>query len=294
MRVRVGHLYFLIMRRPYYLEPENDPFDWGLSVTGAGRNACGPRRRTDAALCYWPRMGRRVLNDYAFVYVASGRGFFTSDELPESVCEPGDMLMAFPGAWHTYGPDPAVGWEELWITFNGSKTARLADEGVFSPKAPLLKNVARLGVAEYFVRVFEEARERRAGFTDTIATQTMCLLARLRAAHRKAGVEPRIEDILMSARRVLEANPFGEIDFAALAGAAGYSYSHFRRLFGKLMGCAPHQYVLSLRIDQARQLLADGNPVGRVARLTGFENVHYFSRLFKEKTGVPPSKWRGM
>ena len=51
--------------------------------------------------------------------------------------------------------------------------------------------------------------------------------------------------------------------------------------------------LLDIRIDRAKQLLVStGFSVGRISDMVGFDNTKYFSRIFKEKTGVQPIAYR--
>jgi AraC-like DNA-binding protein len=79
----------------------------------------------------------------------------------------------------------------------------------------------------------------------------------------------------------------------ALAYELGVSYPHFRRVFRQSTGLPPRQYLLNLKINMAKQLMEDqGLKLSAVARKAGFEDPYYFSRLFKQKTGISPSLWR--
>lgn len=75
-----------------------------------------------------------------------------------------------------------------------------------------------------------------------------------------------------------------------LAEDMGYSVNHFTRLFRQRTGTTPKQYLLTRRLAQARGLLAEGLPVQQAARRCGFDDPLYFSRLFKQLFGVPPSQ----
>jgi transcriptional regulator GlxA family with amidase domain len=58
-------------------------------------------------------------------------------------------------------------------------------------------------------------------------------------------------------------------------------------------GLAPHQYLLEMRLVRARNLLVGTNlSIKGIAVQTGFEDEHYFSRLFRQKLNVTPSQWR--
>jgi len=71
------------------------------------------------------------------------------------------------------------------------------------------------------------------------------------------------------------------------------SSSQLRRLFHDALGVSPLQYVLGLRMELAQNLLRhEYLPISEVAARAGFSSEFYFSRLFKQRMGVPPSAFR--
>lgn len=97
------------------------------------------------------------------------------------------------------------------------------------------------------------------------------------------------------ARSVIQQNFKNEISVEELAKSLDMSVSYFRRLFHKVYGYSPMQYIMNLRIENARDLLLSGEVnVTEAAHLSGFDDIYYFSRLFKAKTGVSPSKLQKM
>lgn len=82
------------------------------------------------------------------------------------------------------------------------------------------------------------------------------------------------------------------LNSAQIADAAGVSVSHLRSLFKKQYGVSLIRYLNSLRVEQAKQLLGDGLlTLSEVAAACGFQNEYYFSRVFKQFTGIPPGKY---
>ena len=71
------------------------------------------------------------------------------------------------------------------------------------------------------------------------------------------------------------------------------STSWFSRCFRTIVGESPMRYILLLRIRNAQVLLetTDGT-VSEIARIVGYENSMYFSRLFRKEKGVSPLKYR--
>ena len=69
------------------------------------------------------------------------------------------------------------------------------------------------------------------------------------------------------------------------------SPSHLSRIFKKETGSSFTEYLVSYRIEIARQLLKDGNmDLKEIAEKVGFNSYNYFLRVYKEKTGNTPTQ----
>ncbi|MCI1858653.1 MAG: AraC family transcriptional regulator [Sporolactobacillus sp.] len=65
------------------------------------------------------------------------------------------------------------------------------------------------------------------------------------------------------------------------------------RCMKETIGVTPIKYLNQVRVEEAKKLLLNTNrPVKQIARQCGFQNVYYFSNLFKRVIGVPPLKYR--
>lgn len=72
-----------------------------------------------------------------------------------------------------------------------------------------------------------------------------------------------------------------------------YSQGHIRRLFKTEFGVSPNEYLRSVRIRRAKSLLVNSDySVSKIAELTGFNDLYYFSKTFKQITGDSPSSYR--
>jgi AraC-like DNA-binding protein len=99
-------------------------------------------------------------------------------------------------------------------------------------------------------------------------------------------------------RRIVNAKIFIDthyqenIDLVNIADEAFFSKFHFIRLFKKSYGKTPHQYLISVRIDKAGQLLRNGSSVTDTCFSVGFESLASFSGLFQKITGKRPTLYR--
>jgi AraC family transcriptional regulator len=107
-----------------------------------------------------------------------------------------------------------------------------------------------------------------------------------RPTRLRGGLSP------MARRRTLEvihAQLDSRLTIDMLAREAGLSVAHFSRAFRETMGRAPHQYLLSMRLERARRLLeAPDASLSDVAHRTGFADQAHFTRLFKRSYGITP------
>ena len=83
-----------------------------------------------------------------------------------------------------------------------------------------------------------------------------------------------------------------KLSYARLAECAGLGYSYFSELFTAAYGVSPVRQVTKMRIDYAKELLITGRyQIGKIAEMSGFENVYYFSKVFKDNVGISPKKY---
>ncbi|GGG88553.1 helix-turn-helix domain-containing protein [Paenibacillus radicis (ex Gao et al. 2016)] len=78
----------------------------------------------------------------------------------------------------------------------------------------------------------------------------------------------------------------------SLANMASISPSYYMELFKKLVGQSPIEYLTSVRIAAARRLIENTDaPARQVAQAVGYRDPFYFSRQFKQATGMSPSRY---
>lgn len=99
-------------------------------------------------------------------------------------------------------------------------------------------------------------------------------------------------DYIFSACCYIEENLHLPITSADISRAAACSPTHLRRLFKSTLNESPVRYLNRMRIEHAKKLLTtDLFTMEEIAAECGFSNVYYFSRVFKEFTGISPGKY---
>lgn len=105
------------------------------------------------------------------------------------------------------------------------------------------------------------------------------------------GLVPLIRHRLID---YIEAELHTQISLRDLARIAGLSEFHLQRMFKQSCGVSPYGFILSRRIDRARNMLAGSEPIAQIAMDCGFSSQSHMTRLFKSVTGTTPSAYRRM
>lgn len=80
---------------------------------------------------------------------------------------------------------------------------------------------------------------------------------------------------------------------AAMAKLSGLAERTFKRRFQQATGMTPMDYVHTLRIEEAKQMLEAGDmPVEAIAQEVGYEDAAFFGRLFRREVMLTPAQYR--
>ncbi len=156
-------------------------------------------------------------------------------------------------------------------------------EGVSRPADPL-----RL-LATYIVERFEGAA------LDESALRLLAglLVREIAEAVLQRPAQPRGGELVRRAQEYVEGHLDRPVALAELARQARCSASTLRRQFRQALGVAPYEWILRVRMERARRLLATTTlRVKEVAAQVGFEDPFQFSRIFRQRTGRSPRQYR--
>ncbi len=94
-------------------------------------------------------------------------------------------------------------------------------------------------------------------------------------------------------KTIIEKNLYASLSLTELAMLSGMSLASFKRKFNLFYSVSPKKYILSKKIENAKQLLAiKENRITEIAYDCGFETISTFNKNFKTLTGKSPSVYR--
>lgn len=230
---------------------------------------------------------------HEFVYITNGTGLFIINGEQLSVCN-GDLIVATPNTLHTLLSDQGIDYHCLLI-----RPDFFASDNIdtLSFKS-LVKNDAAIG--EIFTELKREYVNDAAAsdiMKKSIVYKLIAHLARnhLRSFLSKDDIERR-SAALSRMKRIedfVSQNYKNKISTLHLAKIFYVSENHFCRLFKNTVGISPIDYINEYRVGKAELLLQKTDlTISEVANEVGFENVNYFSRVFRKIKRISPSEYR--
>ena len=156
----------------------------------------------------------------------------------------------------------------------------------------------RMQIDAYLTRLTDELDRRTSGYKIVAAAILLEILVQLLRCSPKqmavrSGIFPRDEGNLLKTINSLEKMPEKHHSLAEMAKLSGMCVSSFTKKFRVLTGVSPTEYLISLRIEKAENLLKTTDlPVYAIAEACGFDNINYFIKTFRRFRHVTPAKFR--
>lgn len=226
---------------------------------------------------------REVTKDYEIARISRGGAEWAVGSRRYHARE-GSVLVVLPGEIHF-----AIG-EPRASDFVALLVPRALVDEMCPESAPLRPRDHQLDEPETSAAVAELHASVEADDDPVwIETALADVLARVRsdAPRPPGGIPRRIVDL----RRALEERHRKRLSLGELAEAAGLTKVQTVREFTRAYGVTPFAYLTSVRMANARELLAEGEDVTRAAHATGFADASHLHRWFRRAYLVAPSAY---
>ena len=224
----------------------------------------------------------------------------------------GEMIFHKPNDFHNVFANGVVAPNLVVISFGSRSAAMSYFEG----------KIMRAGEdeRELLARIVNEARDAFCCALDDPGTLQMerasscafgceqmigILLEQMLIRLVRRGAEPAQEvkvsssvkkrsdhDLVQRVIGYMEENVYGNLSFAQVCRFSAQSATNLKTIFKAVTGMGVMEYYRSIKIETAKRMLREGNGnITQVADRLGYASVHYFSRYFKQATGMSPSEY---
>jgi AraC-like DNA-binding protein len=280
----------------YLLVSEQDR-KLGLTVNAVGFQHIKPHSpyplSTHPAGYFFNAQKGRILQEYQFVYITSGKGVLILEDSKINVSK-GNVIVIFPNQWHSYYPLEETGWNEYYIGFQGPVIENVIHNSAISSDNQVLE----IGFSEELVSLFTKAME--VAECDKICTQqylsgiVMHIAGLvLSVSQNRVFEEGEVIQKINQAKIIMNENVYKNIDPEELACQLNISYSWFRKVFKDYTGYAPAKYFQELKLRKAKHLLVStSHSVKVISYMLEYNSTEHFFSLFKKNTGLTPLEYR--
>lgn len=146
-------------------------------------------------------------------------------------------------------------------------------------------------VLNIYERMLWEYQSKQIGYRDILRGYVIELLVVI--CRLKLSVDSGRTQRMLEILEHINVHYRESVSVEELAASAGYSASHFRRIFKTLTGKTPNLYLQTLRVQEACRLLQDPErSVEQIAREVGYSDMKHFYTVFKRVTGKLPKAFR--
>ena len=214
--------------------------------------------------------GPHVRGHYLIHYCTSGRGTLY-DKYGTHEISAGELFIIRPGEVTTYIADSRDPWRYVWIAFKGDVASLFTTD----------RSVYRCSDAP-FLRIEE--------LTESLELSPYPYTAAIYEIIYRLFSEQERTDTLSRIKKYIRYSYMLEISAESVARDFGYERTYLYRIFKARYGTGVKDYIIRVRMENAKSFLTGGHSVKETAALCGYGDEFGFSRAYKKYYGYPPSE----
>lgn len=196
-------------------------------------------------------------------------------------------------AGHYYFIKPNILHDEYYCTTGESLVFWFEIEGDFDIPSYIIQTDETLNLYNFAERIRREIEIKSFGYNMIVNSLLLEIITLLGRQYnlKTHNTNFLIENIVNYVNEYF----MTPLKISELAATCNYSTDHFRRLFEKITGKKPKDYILDKRINLAKKLLAEKKmTIADITEACGFEYYSQFCAVFKKKIGKSPAEYRAL
>lgn len=254
-------------------------FDNSLKIRGIGLK--------EEMIPCWNRR-KKGNNDYLILY------FYNSTYMKvgngDYVNAKKKWIILSPGIPHFYGNGNNK-WTHSWIHFSGEFIEDLISASKI-PLNTLIDNSMQEDFEKLLISLHEEIYYYNPPITQIIKDQISSGILRITRSYNKDRSNT-IPQNYLEVKQLLDFKYYENLNLPTLAEMTGCTVPYFCKKFKEIFQIPPIEYLVNRRLKVAKHLLKSTNlTISEIGNKVGYEDLYYFSKLFKRKNGYNPSFFR--
>ncbi|MBN2736550.1 MAG: AraC family transcriptional regulator [Spirochaetales bacterium] len=255
-----------------------------LHVTFTGRENCSPLHKFSG-----------IRNHFIVHYIIDGEGYF---KIRGQNCKlkRGSAFFIFPGQQNFYQASKKNPWTYKWIGFIGSQAQAILEAMNITHKNQVYKCTYSKIIDGLFDKLFYLVENCPIGYKLKVLGTFYAILDQLYDASgymSNQSSSRNSRDYIEVIKEFIEANYQQNISVKQMASYLGLNRSYFSSLFKQKTGGTIQDYLISFRINKAKDLLSHSSyQISEIGYSIGYKDYYAFIASFKKYTGYTPKLFR--
>ena len=279
----MGKYKFVETESVAYLEPkQSQALD--LFLCHSGIENCNPSYS----------FGPETRDHFIIHYILDGKGEFTVNNKTYKLGKKDGFLIR-PGEETYYKADDKDPWIYMWIGFNGIKAETYLKYANLDENNHIFKYEKDSSLKKCILEILSLNIMNNSNRLkiDGLLYLFIGNLIENNKYMDKENSNTQADEYINISIDFINNNYSNNIKVNDIANYVGLNRSYFSNLFTKKMGISPQEYLLSLKMGKACNLLTNLQlSIGDVARKVGYEDQLTFSKIFKKSKGLSPKLYR--
>lgn len=227
-------------------------------------------------------------------YVIGGKGqFFVRND--SFTIAPGDLVIVNPFVEHT---ETSLEANPLEYIVMGIEGLELNMDDAEDDSFCIINFLDDTRDIQFYLKsMLMEVENKESGFEtvcqDLLDILLIKLLRKTNFSKMLASAKENLSSDTIAVRRYIEGHFREPLTLDTIADNVHMNKFHLSHTFSKEFGISPINYVLQLRIQESRELLATTDfSLSQIARMCGFSSSSYFSQRFRAVEGISPVEFR--
>jgi len=242
-------------------------------------------------------MKPHVRREYLIHYCLAGSGRFRTPQ-GEFVLKTGDLFLIRPGQVVSYETDRMDPLQFSWFSFTGNQASKITQWMGFGQDRCVMHLHSRFSIHQAVMECISLLSGTQPPNGLRIQARLYEMLGLIHESHMADermpyGQRNVVTEHVQKSIAYMKMNYMNPITVADVVAYVRLERTYFSKIFKAVTGKTPQEYLLEVRLEQAKILLEQTNYSAKeISSFVGFADESYFSRAFRKKTGVPPNQYR--
>ncbi len=236
--------------------------------------------------------GRLVYPDYSAHFILEGKGVYYVNGKSYELCR-GQGFMITPDIPNVYTADECEPWKYIYATFKGPDAKSLVSSCGLDDDNVIFEFPTDDETVNQLKMMHHAGKDNSAKGYDALGYFLLVMSNIIREYNKSKPQQLSPTHYIRLALSYIDDHLSYNISVSDIAAYIGIDRTHLYRLFTEQIGVSPSKYLTEERLKRAVSLMKHEQlSINEIAISAGFYDLSHFSKVFAEKYGTTPGRYR--